>query len=94
MINLLGAFLTDVKNGNNLSNTKITGQTLRNYLKSATDCFSLLTGSPLQIYYLDIVPEKRISAPLLAETYFAAMELDPTETKERTVYLSHASYSS
>ena len=38
MIDLLGAFLTDVKNGNNLSNTKITGQTLRNYVKSATDC--------------------------------------------------------
>jgi hypothetical protein len=50
MIDLLGAFPTDVKNGNNLSHAKITGQTLRNYVNSATDCFLLLTSSPLQIY--------------------------------------------
>jgi hypothetical protein len=46
MIDLLRAFLTDVKNGNNLSKTKITGQTLRNYVKAATDCFSLLKDHP------------------------------------------------
>jgi hypothetical protein len=49
MIDLLGAFLTEVKNGNNLSNSKISGQTLRNYVRAATDCFSLLTGTPLTI---------------------------------------------
>jgi hypothetical protein len=59
MIDLLGAFLTDVKNGNNLSNTKITGQTLRNYVKLATDCFSLLTGSPLQIYDIATLSQKK-----------------------------------
>ena len=59
MIDLLGAFLTDIKNGNNLSNTKITGQTLRNYVKLATDCFSLLTGSPLQIYDIAMLSQKK-----------------------------------
>jgi hypothetical protein len=59
MINLLGAFLTDVKNGNNFSNSKITGQTLQNYVKSATDCFSLLTGFPLQIYDIATLSQKK-----------------------------------
>jgi hypothetical protein len=59
MNDLLGAFLTDVKNRNNLSNTKITGQTLRNYVKSATDCFSILTGSPLQIYDIATLSQKK-----------------------------------
>jgi hypothetical protein len=59
MIDLLGAFLTDVKDGNNFSNTKITAQTLKNYVKSATDCFSLLTGSPLQIYDIATLSQKK-----------------------------------
>jgi hypothetical protein len=59
MIDILGAFLTDVKNGNNLSNTKITGQTLQNYVKSATNLFSILTGSPLQIYDIATLSQKK-----------------------------------
>jgi hypothetical protein len=59
MIDLLGAFLTEVKNGNNLSKTKLTGQTLRNYVKAATDCFSLLMGSPLTITDLATLSQKR-----------------------------------
>jgi hypothetical protein len=59
MIDLLGAFLTDIKNGNNLSNMKITGQTLQNYIKLATICFSLLTGSPLQIYDIPTLSQKK-----------------------------------
>ena len=59
MIDLLGAFLTDVKNGNNPSKTKLMGQTLRNYVKSATDCFSLLTGSPMTIYDIATLSEKK-----------------------------------
>jgi hypothetical protein len=49
MIELLGAFLTDLKNGHNPSKSTIVGQTLRNYVKSGSDCFSLLIGSPLTI---------------------------------------------
>jgi hypothetical protein len=59
IIDFLGAFLTDVKKGNNLSNTKITAQTLQNYVKLATDCFSLLTGSPLQIYDISTLSKKK-----------------------------------
>jgi hypothetical protein len=59
MIDLLGAFLTDVKNGNNPSKTKIMGQTLRNYVKSATDCLSLLTGSPISIMDLATMSQKK-----------------------------------
>jgi hypothetical protein len=59
MIDVLGAFLTDVKNGNNLSQSKITGQTLRNYVKAATDCFSLLTGLPVTVYDLATMSQKK-----------------------------------
>jgi hypothetical protein len=59
VIDLLGAFLTEVKNGNNLSKTKLTGQTLRNYVKAATDCCSLLTGSPMTITDLATLTQKK-----------------------------------
>jgi hypothetical protein len=59
MIDLLGAYLTEAKNGNNMSHTKITGQSLRNYIKSAADCFSLLKGSPLTIYDLSTLTQKK-----------------------------------
>jgi hypothetical protein len=49
MIELLGAFLTDLKNGQNPSKSTIVGQTLRNYVKLGSDCFWLLLGSPLTI---------------------------------------------
>jgi hypothetical protein len=60
MIDILGAFLTDVKNGNNPSKTKLTGQTLRNYVKSATDCFSLLTGKPVSIFDPATLSQKKV----------------------------------
>jgi hypothetical protein len=59
MINLLGAFLTNIKNGNNLSNTKIAGHTFRNYVKSANDCFSRFTGPPFSIYDLPTLSQKK-----------------------------------
>jgi hypothetical protein len=59
MIDLLGAFLTEVKSGTNLSKTTLTGQTLRNYVKAATDCFSLLTGTPFTITDLATLSQKQ-----------------------------------
>ena len=60
MIDLLGAYLVEVKQGKNLSGAHLTGQSLRNYVKAAADCFSILLGSKLNIYNLDTLAQKRV----------------------------------
>jgi hypothetical protein len=60
MIDLLGAFITNVKNGHNLLKTKIMGQTLRNYVEAAIDYFSLLQGKPLTIYDVATLSQKKV----------------------------------
>jgi hypothetical protein len=60
MIDLLGAYLVEVKQGKNLSGLHLTGQSLRNYVKAAADCFSILIGSKLNIYDLDTLAQKRV----------------------------------
>jgi hypothetical protein len=60
IINVLGAFLTEVKNGNNFSKSKLTGQTLCNYVKAATDCFSLLKGKSVCIYDPATLVQKKV----------------------------------
>ncbi len=60
MIDLLGAYLVEVKQGKNLSGVHLTGQSLRNYVKAAADCFSILIGSKLNIYDLDTLSQKRV----------------------------------
>jgi hypothetical protein len=60
MVDLLGAFLLEVKRGHNLSGTHLTGQSLRNYVKAAGDCFSVLSGARINIYDLDTLSQKRV----------------------------------
>jgi hypothetical protein len=60
MIDLLGAYLLDVKRGKNLSGAHLTGQSLRNYIRAATDCLSILSGSRLDISDLDSVSQKKV----------------------------------
>jgi hypothetical protein len=61
MIDLLGAYLTAVRKGHNLTKAFITGQTLRNYAKSAADCFTILTGGPCAYYDPATMSMKRMS---------------------------------
>ena len=61
MIDILGAYLTAVRNGHNLTSTFITGQTLCNYAKSAADCLTILTGGPCTYYDPATMSMKRVS---------------------------------
>ena len=61
MIDILGAYILAVQKGHNLTSTFITGQTLRNYTKSAADCLTLLTGSPCSYYDPARMSMKRMS---------------------------------
>jgi hypothetical protein len=60
MIDTLGAFLADVKDGKNLQSVRLTGQSLRNYVTAAALCFSLLTGKMPQYYDPVTLAQKRI----------------------------------
>jgi hypothetical protein len=60
MVDLLGAFLLDVKQGKNLSGAHLTGQSLRNDVKAAGDCFFVLSGKRINIYDLDTLSQKRV----------------------------------
>ena len=44
LIDVLGAYLEAVKNGRNLQEMQLMGQSLRNYVTAAAVCMSLLTG--------------------------------------------------
>jgi hypothetical protein len=61
MIDILGAYILAVRKGHNLTSTFITGQTLRNYAKSAADCLTLLTGGPCTYYDPATTSMKRMS---------------------------------
>jgi hypothetical protein len=60
MIDTLGAYLEDVKKGNNLQSIRLSGQSLRNYVTAAALCFSLLTGVMPQYYDPVTLAQKRI----------------------------------
>ena len=61
MIDILGAYLTAVRKGHNLTSALITGQTLRNYAKSAADCLTILTGGPYTYYDPATMSMKRMA---------------------------------
>ena len=60
IIDTIGAFLDDIKKGNNLQGLHLTGQSLRNYIISAALCFKLLTGVTTQYYDPATMTHKRI----------------------------------
>ena len=60
LIDTLGAYLEDVKKGNNLQKLHLTGQSLRNYVTAAAMCMSLLTGVMPQYYDPATLSHKRI----------------------------------
>jgi hypothetical protein len=88
MIDLLGAYLVEVKRGRNLSGAHLTGQSLRNYLKAAADCFSILIRSKLNIYDLDTLAQKRVYLhPYLRELITQrAVWMKPKPHKEPYTY--------
>jgi hypothetical protein len=68
MIDILGAFLFEVKQGNNLQKLLLSGQSLRNYLKAAATCLSLLSGQPVTYYDANTMSQKHPSLhPYLQE---------------------------
>jgi hypothetical protein len=56
----MGAFLEDIKSGNNLQRIKLSGQSLRNYVTAAALFFKLLTGTMPQYYDPATLSQKRI----------------------------------
>jgi hypothetical protein len=60
IIDTLGAFLEDVKTGNNLQHIQLSGQSLRNYVTAAALCFKLLTGTMPQYFDPATLSQKRI----------------------------------
>jgi hypothetical protein len=60
LIDTLGAYLEDVKQGRNLQKIQLTGQSLRNYITAAALCMSLLTGTTPQYYDPTTLSHKRI----------------------------------
>jgi hypothetical protein len=88
MIDILGAYLTAVRQGNNLTKAFITGQTLRNYAKSAADCLTILTGGPCTYYDPATMSMKRMSLhPYLNEQIAQRSTwTKPTPRKEPFTY--------
>ncbi len=60
VIDTIGAFIDEVKAGNNLQGMHLTGQSLRNYTAAAALCFQLLTGVMPQYYDPTTLLQKRI----------------------------------
>jgi hypothetical protein len=76
MIDLLGAYLTAVHKGHNLTGAFITGQTLRNYAKSAADCLTILTGGLCLLRPSDNVDEAYVPAPLSEQADSPTFDVD------------------
>jgi hypothetical protein len=88
MIDTLGAFLAEVKAGQNLQSMRLTGQSLRNYVTAAALCFSLLTGKMPQYYDPVTLAQKRIYLhPYLHENISQrAIWSKPQQLKEPFTY--------
>jgi hypothetical protein len=89
MIDVLGAYIRALRNGDNLLKLLISGQTLRNYAKSAADCLTLLTGRPCTYYDPATLSMKRVSLhPYLQEQIsLRAAWTPPKPRKEPFTYL-------
>jgi hypothetical protein len=94
VIDVLGAYVHAVRHGHNLKRTLITGQTLRNYTKSAADCLTLLTGRPCTYYDLATLSMKRVALhPYLHEQISQrAAWTKPQPRKEPFTYLMLATH--
>jgi hypothetical protein len=60
IIDTIGAFLENVKSGQNLHDMHLTGQSLRNYVNAAALCIQLLTGKMPQYHDPATLLQKRI----------------------------------
>jgi hypothetical protein len=60
IIDTIGAYVEDVKEGNNLKCMHLQGQSLRNYITAATLCIALLTGVQPLYYDPATLSQKRI----------------------------------
>jgi hypothetical protein len=89
MIDVLGAYIHAARNGHNLLKILISGQTLRNYAKSAADCLTLLTGRPCTYYDPATLSMKRVALhPYLHEQIsLRAAWTPPKPRKEPFTYL-------
>jgi hypothetical protein len=97
IIDTIGAFIDEVKSGNNIQGLHLTGQSLRNYTTAAALCFQLLTGTMPQYYDQTTLTQKRIYLhPYLHDKISQRTTWsNPTTQKEPFTYrmLSlHASY--
>jgi hypothetical protein len=94
VIDVLGAYVYAVCHGHNLKRTLITGQTLRNYTKSAADCLTLLTGRPCTYYDSATLSMKRVALhPYLHEQISQrAAWTKPQPRKEPFTYLMLATH--
>jgi hypothetical protein len=88
VIDTLGAYLEDVKIGNNLQNMQLTGQSLRNYVTAATVCIHLITGHMPQYKDPATLAQKRIYLhPYLHEKITQRTTwTKPTDLKEPFTY--------
>jgi hypothetical protein len=88
IIDTIGAFLDDLKKGNNLQGLHLTGQSLRNYIISAALCFKLLTGVTTQYYDPATMMQKRIYLhPYLQDKIVQRTTWsNPTKQKEPFTY--------
>jgi len=60
IIDTIGAFLEDIKSGNNIQKIQLSGQSLRNYTTAAALCIQLLTGTMPQYFDLATLSQKRV----------------------------------
>jgi hypothetical protein len=96
LIDTLGAYLEDVKKGNNLQKLHLTGQSLRNYVTAAAMCMSLLTGVMPQYYDPATLSHKRIFLhPYLHERIMQrSIWSKPEQLKEPFTYRMLADHAS
>ena len=88
IIDTIGAFLDDIKQGKNIQNLHLTGQSLRNYIIAAALCFQLLTGVTTQYYDLATLMQKRIYLHPYLQDKIAQRSIwtNPTQQKEPFTY--------
>jgi hypothetical protein len=88
LIDTIGAFLDDIKAGNNLQSIHLSSQSLRNYTTAAAMCFKLLTGTTAQYYDPATMLQKRIYLhPFLQDKIVQRQHWSaPTQQKEPFTY--------
>jgi hypothetical protein len=60
VIDTIGAFIDDIKSGDNIQHLHLGGQSLRNYTSAAALCFRLLTGKTPQYYDPATLTQQRV----------------------------------